>query len=629
MGIAGVIPIVAATAGVCVALLAWAANRRVALPELRTLSILTATAAAYATCDYFMQGGHSDRAVVVATHVGIAVLAAHTLGWISLMSEERLTARPRLHQALRNVSLGIAGASLIPGLFFDGRVTRVTIQSLGVEYATASPTTVGVLVLAYYAVVAIVPIVYYGVRFKRDPAARPYAIAIASLFVAAVNDSATGSELIASPYLASLGLLPLIVVAGLVVVRRYNDSTAHLAELSANLDRLVMERTAELMDAQTALMNAERLAALGQVAAGVAHEINHPSAVVVANVAYLRDNFVDHAMLPEDTGECLNDSLDAMARIRRIVEQLLDTARAAKGKRATLSPVDLEEVAASIVTAMNTAEGHELRIDLTPPLHCFADRAPLEQVLVNLVRNGIQAAQEVGRAPDVSLSARRVGDRCLVHVKDNGGGLTPDAQRHLFEPFFTTKRERQGTGLGLSVSLGLVRSLGGELRVEQTGPAGTTMVVDLAWTPSPVETPDARSRAIPAQRANRPTLLLIDDEPQYREAMVRLLAGRFDVRVAQDLATGMHFLEDASAPVDLILCDIVMPDGGAPRLREELAASRPELLSRLVFITGGTTCAASAAFAREHADLVHEKPLGLAQVEALVDRAERAHAKPS
>jgi two-component system, NtrC family, sensor kinase len=232
------------------------------------------------------------------------------------------------------------------------------------------------------------------------------------------------------------------------------------------------------------LAQTDRLAALGTLAAGVAHEINNPMAAVIFGIEAV-ERMLKRPTLDE---KARADLLGLLAELRRGADRVTrivqDLRVFSRGGDETVGPVDLRQV----VDAADRIAGHAVRarasltIELGAVLPARGNVPRLEQVVVNLLINAAQAMPEHRAAAEnrVTVSGRVDGDHVVLEVIDNGQGISAEALPHVFEPFFTTKPVDVGTGLGLSICHGIVRQLGGELTVAQTGPGGTTLAVRLA-----------------------------------------------------------------------------------------------------------------------------------------------------
>ncbi len=227
-----------------------------------------------------------------------------------------------------------------------------------------------------------------------------------------------------------------------------------------------------LSRAQTELVAAERLAMVGELAAGVAHEIGNPLAGILGYLSLARSR----AKGAPELLDCLERTEGEVQRIDQIVRGLLELGRPARGVR---GPVELDKIvdaSARLVRAGPDFAKVELALALQPHLVVNAEAGPLSQVLLNLLLNAAQAQKGSGA---VTVRARADGGQVLLQVEDSGPGLTEEVQQNLFRPFFTTKAAGKGTGLGLAVCQHLVRSMGGQLTAENRPEGGARFTLRL------------------------------------------------------------------------------------------------------------------------------------------------------
>ncbi|HEX6058280.1 MAG TPA: response regulator [Gemmatimonadaceae bacterium] len=378
--------------------------------------------------------------------------------------------------------------------------------------------------------------------------------------------------------------------------------------------------------AEGAMREAETLAAIGRLVSGVAHELNNPLAAILL--------FSD-ALLQED-GRTESDlealrAINAQAqRSGAIVRDLLSAVRAREEQREHLDGRAIVAESAEALRQLVERGGARLELALADeeaPL--FADRIALEQVLTNLVTNAAQAAGEGGT---VRVAARRDGGVYRITVEDDGPGIPPDLIPRIFEPFFTTRPAGQGTGLGLSVSLGIVRQHGGQLEVDRRQVRGTCLVVTLPIAspadPPPVA-PATSAPAVPATPAAAPDahagpsrILVIDDEPSIRAALRRFLSRRgWAVDEAAEGAAALEKLH-ATPPnggYAVILSDLKMPGVSGVELHDRLAAEGSPYLSRLILSTGDLASAEASSFVERTACRVLQKPYELAALAEILE----------
>jgi len=230
------------------------------------------------------------------------------------------------------------------------------------------------------------------------------------------------------------------------------------------------------------IRNTERLASVGKLAAGVAHEINNPLGGLL-NCLY---NIRKGTLVPERQEEYLMYMEDGLRRAQKIVRQLLDFSQQ-REPEFTMSDINALMERVLVLTSHAIVEkGLQLEQDFSDDLpSLYVDPHMIEQVITNLLLNAIQATQAGGT---ITLRTKLVGGMCEVEVADTGSGIAADVRPHIFDPFFTTKRTGEGTGLGLSVSLGIVERHGGQLLVESEEGHGTVFTVKLPCSATRVPT---------------------------------------------------------------------------------------------------------------------------------------------
>ncbi|HSJ63285.1 MAG TPA: ATP-binding protein [Gemmatimonadaceae bacterium] len=361
---------------------------------------------------------------------------------------------------------------------------------------------------------------------------------------------------------------------------------------------------------RTKLAETERLAAVGELVAGVAHEVNNPLSTISAFAQLLlRDR-----ELTDEHRDSLAVIQEETVRASQVVKDLLTFARRSETRRQSL---DLNEIAERSLR-MRSYELSTRRItvetELEPELPAvFGDARQLQQVVLNLVANATQAMAEQGRGT-LRITTRREDDRVVLEVIDSGPGIPDGTRAHIFEPFFTTKTD--GTGLGLSVSYGIVTALGGTISVSKTSPEGTTFRVVLRGSGQPVvrgveESPVMFGDRSPLEGIR---LLFVDDEPALRGSMVAFgklrdfsVATASDGKEALDLALREEF--------DAVICDLRMPVMDGPALYQALSLERPTLATRTIFVTGDVVGATSRSFLDTTRQPVLVKPFDFERIE--------------
>jgi signal transduction histidine kinase len=419
---------------------------------------------------------------------------------------------------------------------------------------------------------------------------------------------------------------------------------ARAAEANRELAAVVEDRTVELVRtnvaladlrlAQEQLVVADRRASLGQLAAGIGHEINNPLAYVIGNLEWVREELkAQRAALvkvggttPEDDDRldamsaALRDSSEGAARIKGIVAQLQTFSTGDVDDR--LEPV-------RVTDALNVALGllgHELkhrarlkRVDRVAPA-VRANLVQLSQVLVHLLVNAAQSIPEA--AADVNeiraITGTDAQGRAFVEIQDSGSGISKEDRARIFTPFFTTKPVGQGTGLGLSVSLGIVRRLGGDITFESALGAGSRFRVVL---PPCAELPITPAAA-PPECAPRPTrgakILVVDDDLPVAAVLARRLARRYQPTTATSGAEALDLIAKG-ARFDVIVCDLMMPSMNGMELYSALTAAAPDQAARMIFVTGGAFTEAGNRFLEMMSGCWLYKPVDVARLEQLVE----------
>ncbi|TYR34914.1 sensor histidine kinase [Mesorhizobium microcysteis] len=340
----------------------------------------------------------------------------------------------------------------------------------------------------YLAVTETMPVADWTVKVLLDTAsARAQALTVVAALVLLVGLGAMGAAAWLQRHARIAERLQVQREAQELLERRVEERTADLASVNARLEEEVAERRATeraLRKTQSDLVQAGKLAALGQMSAALSHEFNQPLAAV--------RTYADNAALLIDRGR-IDEASDNVGRISKLVDRMASISRHlrnfARKPNQKLGPVALDDVVRDtleIVAWRLKAADAELAIDLgTVPPVVRAGSVRLQQVLVNIVSN---AADAVEGLPDrrIDLSAARIGDNVAITVRDRGPGVPEAIAERIFDPFFSTKGVGKGLGLGLSISYNIVKDFGGTLSVEAHPEGGTVATIVLAADVLPV-----------------------------------------------------------------------------------------------------------------------------------------------
>jgi two-component system NtrC family sensor kinase len=386
----------------------------------------------------------------------------------------------------------------------------------------------------------------------------------------------------------------------IALLQAFADQAA-LALENARLYATARENLLRLRDTQAQLVQAAKMSALGQLVSGVAHELNNPLSVVIGYGQLLLNR-----ELPANLKRPVELMVSQGDRMAKIVRSLLFFARQRPPERSAVRINEVLEDTLALrlnhLTISAITVDRRLTADL-PPIP--GDAQQLQQVFLNLLLNAEQAINAAGRGGRILVrTALSGGGRTLrVEVVDDGPGIPADVLPHVFEPFYTTKEVGTGTGLGLSVSYGIVQEHGGRLTAESR-PGETTFTVELpvVGAPPPVAPPVLR-----AVSGNGRAALIVEDEAPVRDLIVALLE-ESGWRV--DVATGGRggFERISTRRYDLVVSDIRMPDGDGEELYRRATALDESLGRRFIFITGDTANPGAWRFLQQTRVPVLEKP---------------------
>ncbi|MGA8024113.1 MAG: ATP-binding protein, partial [Candidatus Acidiferrales bacterium] len=335
---------------------------------------------------------------------------------------------------------------------------------------------------------------------------------------------------------------------------------------------------------QSKLLQTEKMAAVGQLVSGIAHELNNPLTAIMGYGQLL----LGHGLSPEQFSEA-NKIFQEAGRARRIVKNLLYFARENQPER---TRVDLNE----IVERTLALRSYELRVenilvecDLAADLReTMADPYQLQQVVLNLLMNAEQALLQDRGQGHVRIRTRTAGEnRIAVEISDDGPGIPREIASRIFDPFFTTKPSGVGTGLGLSIVYGIVKQHDGEVMLDTQNGVGANFIVELPVIAVPaaqrnVEIPETQELAIHASKGR---ILVVEDEPTVAQLIVDVLREEgHQVEAVLDSREGLTRL--SRARYDLVICDLRMPRLDGPAFYDALVRAGSSAQDRIMFVTG-------------------------------------------
>jgi two-component system cell cycle sensor histidine kinase/response regulator CckA len=401
-------------------------------------------------------------------------------------------------------------------------------------------------------------------------------------------------------------------------------SVQHLEFEGAQARLVVMRDVTEQHRLRDQLALAERMALLGRLAAGVAHEINNPLAYAHASLEVAQRELAKQAD-PKAIGEALARARDGTERVRGIVRDLKILSR---GEDAPSEAVDLPSLLDSTLALAANAIGRKAKV-----IRCYGDAPPacasrgrLGQLFLNLLLNAADAIPGGGaERHEIRVSTSRDDDgRAIVEIADTGIGIAPALAERVFDPFFTTKAVGAGTGLGLAICHRIVTELGGEIGFASKPGEGATFRVALpAGVAVDAPAPD------PTPKPGRGRVLVVDDEPALLRTIADLIGLTHEVVTAPSGRRALEVLGQDSR-FDVILADLMMADVTGMDLFEAVSADHPSLTSRFVFMTGGAFTDRARDFLAQYPGEQLEKPFNIADVEKLLRRlsASTARATP-
>jgi PAS domain S-box-containing protein len=362
--------------------------------------------------------------------------------------------------------------------------------------------------------------------------------------------------------------------------------------------------TTEELKLRDQLVHSERLSAVGQLIAGVAHELNNPLQAIVGCTELLIEEHRDGPLRAD-----LEIVAREAARAGQIVRNLLSFVRRGTTDR---SPADLNDIVRTTTGLRRYAfeqRGITLSLELAPEaLTALVNREQVQQILLNLLINAEHATHSRADAGQVTIRTSPAGVRHAIEVSDNGPGIRPELRGRIFEPFVTTKDVGQGTGLGLSISHGIASAHGGSLELAPTR-TGACFRLTLPAYIEHARAPAAAGRELSARRA-----LVVDDKEPIRVLLARLLVRR-GFEVVQAASADQAFAAGPPGGFSIVLCDVNMPGTGGLHVLEHFASQEPSIARRFVFITGDATLLESHA-------LVLPKPFTATDLDGVLARVE-------
>lgn len=598
--------------------------------RVRLLAIIALSAGLYSGIDVLAVSRQWPAEMVAwVVRVNLSIAAIHASLWVLYtFGDERGTWRG-VNPWVRRAAIAnavIVSAMSLSGLVVDpGVMHTMEVAWLGVKYTQPQFSLIGNVAAGLVLLTFCISLGEYIRRARAGvPGARGLVIGFSLFLACSFEEALVAADKLNFIFLADLGYLLAVLPVTIQLMRRFTGDARRLADLSARLAGEVHERTQERDAARDALLQQERLAALGRLAAGVGHEVNNPLQYLMFSLEELRE--ATEGLSREDLEQPLSNAFEGASRIRRVVDGLRTYASPA-GE--TFGSVDVRDVVRSALRIASPQIRHvaHVELDLRDVAPVFGDEGQLVQMIVNPLVNAAQAlgALDVARAsPTIRLRTYMTPSGSVeIEISDNGPGFPPDVLPRLGEPYLTTKASAGGTGLGVFVTRGLVQAHGGVLTMSNAPSGGAIVRITFPAHRATVAATTRRVTPALARAPHRRRVLLVDDEPLVLGALSRGLEKHgYDVERAGDGATALSMINER--PFDAIVSDLMMPHMSGMDFAAILASDHPAMRSRLVVITGGVVTPAAEAFVQQNATMVLNKPIEMLLLLETLDSLSRS-----
>lgn len=469
MNFATFLSLTAFVLGLLFAVMTWSLSSAPNTRGLRVLSLACLCGAFYGAANATLATSSFELSRW-GVRFGLFFIGGHGASWFVYAAQREGRPLSRLDRVFVAGSIAVGLLALVPNTLYRSDETWLhEVPALGVRYVDARSTALGNFAFLFLGCGLAVLMRNAVRRLRRggDRMARAEVIGLGALALAGMHDALLTAGVLPSIYLLDLGYLVLVIAVGSSLARRFVDDANELAA------------------AQEELVQRERLAAIGEMSAVVAHEVRNPVAIVLNAAASMRKH-------PEDRETLLRIIEDEAGRLTQMVTDLLLYARPA-----TLQFVEepfsaILESALGTIRKANPDAAVDVEVSLPadmPPLEC--DIRLIHQAIVNLVTNALQAEGRKGPVR-VAASLDRARDEVRLTVSDDGNGIAPDLRDRIFRPFFTTRAT--GTGLGLAVVQRSIEAHGGRLTYEDNAGRGATFVACLPLRANPPRAAETRKR---------------------------------------------------------------------------------------------------------------------------------------
>lgn len=460
MTIPAAFSVTATVVGLLFALLTWAISSGPGWRELRWFAAACLCASGFTACSAVVTLPVGAEVLAWSSRASVVLAGAHGAAWFAYSAAQQRRRLSPGERAVVGVGLVLGLAAMIPGVVSTDEIVSRPVEWLGVVYRDVKPALFGEVGYTFFCAALLFLVVRYARAWRRrTPHAAAHAIGLGTLTAAAIHDSLATNALVPTPYVLDVGYLVVVCAVGGTLASRFVAS-ARALEASAT----------RLAEAQAELVQRERLAALGELSAVIAHEVRNPLGVIFNAVGALK-----RARVRSEDAEQLVGILDEEAtRLKHLVDDLIAFARP---ETLRLEPNDLAAlVRGSVEVARAAAEKTHVSVVIDvpaglPPVRC--DARLVRQAIGSLLTNAIQAARDtVGVRASIDAH-----DRVCIVVEDDGEGIAPEVRSRIFTPFFTTRAV--GTGLGLVLVRRVAEAHHGDVEIESRSAPGAAFVLRL------------------------------------------------------------------------------------------------------------------------------------------------------
>ncbi|MBL7181009.1 MAG: response regulator, partial [Desulfobacterales bacterium] len=382
----------------------------------------------------------------------------------------------------------------------------------------------------------------------------------------------------------------------------------------------------EIVKAQ--LVHSERLSAIGELLAGVVHEINNPLSGIVGYSELLLAGKTP----PEKYQKYLENIRQCASLCQKVVQKLLAFSRKQEPKREYVQVNDIVENTLELVQ-------HEIKKNAVEVFRQFAADMPrtsadfhqIQQVLLNIVNNAVQAMAQQTRSCTLTIVSEFDDRSIRLRIRDNGPGIPRENLQKIFEPFFTTKAEGKGTGLGLSICYEIIQEHGGNIYVSSDPQSGSCFVIELPITAQAAST----AAAAPAGKTDRPPVgkhvLVIDEKEMGYDLLENMITAlQHQADVAHDALAAQAKLQNGT--YDVVISNVSMPGLSGRQLLEYVSRVKPELLSKIILITSGVISEETKRLLDQYRPPYINKPFGLDDIKKAIQKVDQSpseHSKTS